>query len=327
MNELITIIIPIYKVEQYLRRCVDSVIAQSYKNLEIILVDDGSPDNCGKICEEYKAKDARIVVIHKQNGGQAGARNDAVKIAEGRLITFVDSDDYIALNYVEELYCLYTTYNADLVQISYEVVYNANYAASKTVSSSVIKFDQKNAIKDMLLSEHLNDGAWGKLYKQDFLLRHPYPVGKIYEDLAVAYDMLLDLNVIVYGDAPLYFYFQRADSTMNDTFSLKQFDEYNIVNTSTQKVIDRYPELRDQVLLRRAFSYFAVLYRILSSNDSETYREQINQIKKSLFEIKKTVLSSNNKDKALKIKLSSLMISERLYLLLQKVINSVKRGR
>ena len=105
-NELISIVIPIYKVEQYLRRCIDSVICQTYKNIEIILIDDGSPDNCGKLCDEIKKKDNRIKVIHKSNGGLSDARNCGINIATGKYITFIDSDDYVTEDYIEYMYRL-----------------------------------------------------------------------------------------------------------------------------------------------------------------------------------------------------------------------------
>ena len=114
MKDLITIVVPVYKVEQYLDKCVNSIINQTYKNLEIILVDDGSPDNCGKMCDEYAKNDNRIVVIHKENGGLSDARNAGIEIAKGKYISFIDSDDYVTEDYVEFLYALISNNNVEV---------------------------------------------------------------------------------------------------------------------------------------------------------------------------------------------------------------------
>lgn len=119
---LITIIVPIYKVENYLDKCVYSIIQQTYTNLEIILVDDGSPDNCGNICENYRKKDSRIKVIHKENGGLSDARNVGINSATGKYIAFIDSDDYIAINYIEELYKAIKKYNVQIALCSYILI-------------------------------------------------------------------------------------------------------------------------------------------------------------------------------------------------------------
>ena len=128
-NPLVSIIVPIYKVEPYLRRCLDSIVNQTYTNLEIILVDDGSPDGCPQICDEYAAKDKRIIVIHKENGGLSSARNAGLKIASGAFISFVDSDDWVNDHYIETLYLAQNKFNADLV-----------IAVSETTKKDIIKY-------------------------------------------------------------------------------------------------------------------------------------------------------------------------------------------
>ena len=130
-NELISIVIPIYNVEKYIEKCLDSVIKQTYKNIEIILVDDGSPDNCGKICDSYANNDKRIQVIHKENGGLSDARNVGIERANGKYITFVDSDDYIELDYIEYLYTLIKKYNTKISFCKVNVVFNENNTDNK----------------------------------------------------------------------------------------------------------------------------------------------------------------------------------------------------
>ncbi len=123
---LISIIVPVYKVEMYIKKCINSIINQTYKNIEIILVDDGSPDNCGKICDDYSKTDKRIIVVHKDNGGLSDARNRGLIAASGQFITFVDSDDYIELNYIETHYNNLINNNADISIAGHNVIYNSS---------------------------------------------------------------------------------------------------------------------------------------------------------------------------------------------------------
>ena len=123
MEELISVVVPVYNVEKYIDKCINSIINQTYKNLEIILVDDGSPDNCGNICDEYAKKDNRIIVIHKENGGLSDARNTGIEVSKGKYITFIDSDDYISDNYVSFLYNLIIEYKADISIGKHYVLY------------------------------------------------------------------------------------------------------------------------------------------------------------------------------------------------------------
>lgn len=123
MSELVSIIVPVYKVEQYLSRCVDSILQQSYSNLEIILVDDGSPDSCGMICDEYQKKDSRVQVIHKSNGGLSDARNYGIEAAQGKYLAFVDSDDWLDFDMIDILYRVLTSQDADIAECSYRNLY------------------------------------------------------------------------------------------------------------------------------------------------------------------------------------------------------------
>ncbi|MBR4677177.1 MAG: glycosyltransferase [Bacteroidales bacterium] len=204
-NPLVSVIIPIYKVEPYLRECVESVINQTYKNLEIILVDDGSPDNCPKICEEYALQDSRIKVIHKENGGLSDARNAGMKIATADYWSFVDSDDVCHPQMIEVLMepliedkglkmsaCTYTK-NSDKWNE------NFNNSAQKISALDYMSIDFWTV-------------AWGKIYHKSLFYDIEYPKGRLHEDEFTTYKLAYNSGKVGYVDSPYYYYRQREDS-------------------------------------------------------------------------------------------------------------------
>lgn len=222
MNEKISIIVPVYNVEKYIHRCLDSIIYQTYENLEIILVDDGSPDGCGKICDEYAKQDSRIKVIHQKNGGQSKARNEAMKIATGDYFCFVDSDDYINEKYIERLYDLIIESNVDISMVNYcnftgELVQDADILSAGSNSS---KFNNIDLIKNMhMITDELYVVMWGKLFKRDLFQDIQFPEGRICEDLAVLYRLYDKVKSAVYSSEILYYYFR--DNADSSTFRIK----------------------------------------------------------------------------------------------------------
>lgn len=216
-RSLISVIIPVYNVEKYIRRCIDSIITQSYKNIEIILVDDGSPDDCGKICDSYALNDDRIKVVHKQNGGLSDARNRGIELANGQYVTFIDSDDYIAPNYIEYLHALLTENNADISCCS----------MVKTYSDSVAFDCDSTKIKEQALSGKeccyalFGDlyltlvTAWGKLYKSEIVKKHLFPINKKHEDEATTCKYYYEAEKVVISNACLYAYYQNMSGIMH----------------------------------------------------------------------------------------------------------------
>lgn len=212
---LISIIIPVYKVEKYLEKCIQSVINQTYENLQIILVDDGSPDNCGKICDEYAKKDHRIEVIHKSNGGLSDARNKGLEIAKGEYIGFVDSDDYIEADMYEVLYNLLKQYNADVSICNFYTVSQGKIAI-KNVDSGIKEYTRIEILKEILLDNNIQSYAWNKLYKKELFDEIKYPVGKKYEDIGTTFYLLEKCNKVVVTGKPEYYYINRQDSIVNN---------------------------------------------------------------------------------------------------------------
>lgn len=227
--ELITIIVPIYNVEKYLRRCLNSILNQTYKNLEIILVDDGSPDNCGKICDEYKTKDSRIKVIHKENGGLSSARNSGLDVATGKYISFIDSDDFVSDKYIEKLYdslrksksllamCNYLSFDEDTYDKVLKVKNSDNFEVKL-----LTKIEAQKKLYSVESTTYVV--SWAKLYDKSLFNNIRFPEGKINEDCFITYLIFEKANIITFMDIPLYFYYQNPKSIMGSSFSKNRLD-------------------------------------------------------------------------------------------------------
>lgn len=221
MEPLISVIIPVYNVEKYIDRCIVSVVEQTYKNLEIVLVDDGTPDNSGIICDEWAEKDDRIVVYHKQNGGLSDARNFGTARANGEFITYVDSDDYVLPEYVEHMYSNLVENEADISCCDFENVYSDDRKIKFDKNENldkVSKVSGKSACQDLLtsISGFYYVVAWGKLYKRNLLEMYQYPVGRYHEDEATTYKYLYSSEFVVSSCKKLYAYFQNQQGIMHN---------------------------------------------------------------------------------------------------------------
>ena len=211
MHSLVSIIVPIYKVEPYLRRCLDSIVNQTYTNLEIILVDDGSPDTCPQICDEYAAKDKRIVVIHKGNGGLSDARNAGLEISKGEYISFVDSDDWVDEKYIEILLNSAIAENTDIA-IGENIQTNGFCNKPKNIST-IKTYSSKEALYHLFSQNHIAFTiSCGKLYKKELFSNLHFPIGKYHEDEFTTYILFYRSKKIVYTNCILYYYFRHSNS-------------------------------------------------------------------------------------------------------------------
>lgn len=206
MHDLISVIIPVYNVEEYLCRCVDSVLDQTYRNTEILLVDDGSPDNCPAICDEYARQDARVRVLHQENKGLSGARNAGIDVAKGQWLAFVDSDDYLAPDFLERLLEACERTGSDLSVCRWEYVRGEKIPEHGTGETRVYTG------REMLANLYLPDGAyfvvaWNKLYRRELFEEIRYPLGRIHEDEATTYRIYDKVRKAAYVDRSLYGYF------------------------------------------------------------------------------------------------------------------------
>lgn len=224
---LVSIIVPVYKVEKYLKKCVESILAQTYKNFELILVDDGSPDCCPAICDSYAEKDDRVTVIHKKNGGLSDARNVGIAIAKGDFICFIDSDDYVSENFLQLLLMMILKVDADMAI--------CNYLAVDENGNSIEESNAHLPIKDECITpqefiqEYCGKYGWyyviacNKIYKRELFENVKYPVGKQHEDAFVIHHLVNECNKIACVKMPLYFYVQRKGSIMSQ-ISVRNMD-------------------------------------------------------------------------------------------------------
>ncbi len=258
---LISIIIPVYKVEKYLEKCIQSVINQTYENLQIILVDDGSPDNCGKICDEYAKKDHRIEVIHKSNGGLSDARNKGLEIAKGEYIGFVDSDDYIEADMYEVLYNLLKQYNADVSICNFYTVSQGKISI-KNADNGINEYNRIEILKEILLDKNIQSYAWNKLYKKELFDEIKYPIGKKYEDIGTTFYLLEKCNKVVVTGKSEYYYINRQDS---------------IVNNVTESTITDYIEL-----IMQRYDYIEENIKELSSYNKDYLKRILKTAEKDI---------------------------------------------
>ena len=193
LQPLISVIVPCYNVEEYLPKCIESILNQTYRNLEILLVDDGSPDNCGRICDEYAAKDSRIRIIHKKNGGLSDARNAALDVMTGEYVTFIDSDDYVSDDYVEYLYKIIKESGVKLSVSSYQTFVDDSSAEICTNNPLFVKIVHTNdALTGMFYQQIFDTSAWAKMYHRSlFSDGIRYPKGWLYEDLPTTYRLMM----------------------------------------------------------------------------------------------------------------------------------------
>lgn len=223
---LITIVIPVYNVESLLRRCVHSVMEQTYRDLEIILVDDGSPDNSGKICDEMAEMDSRITVYHKPNGGLSDARNYGTERANGDFITFVDSDDYIAPDYVAYLLDLIVLHKADIACCACIRTGQDNVDFKEDTEPDVKLMSGYEAAESLLTTDLYNIliTAWGKLYRADIVKKYPFPKGRLHEDEAVTGKYYYESGKVAVSHRRLYAYYQNPKGIMHTNGTKKQED-------------------------------------------------------------------------------------------------------
>lgn len=274
-NKLVSVVVPVYNVKDYLRCCLNSIIQQTYSNIELILVDDGSTDGSEMICDEYSKLDSRIKCIHQENQGLSAARNIGIENAEGEYIAFVDSDDYISPLYVETLLEHIITNDADISICSKLDVYDDS-AVDSNVNDSIDS--QVFSNKECIIASYsgteykgINAVAWGKLYKTSLFIDNAirFPIGKLNEDIYTTYKLYYYSNKIVYLDRPMYFYRKRSGSIMSGL--QKDFSEKNMmVLEGTEEAIRFYFDKNEEELATLAVNYhlrleFGLYYKLIKN--------------------------------------------------------------
>lgn len=264
-NPLISIIIPVYNVELYLKVCIESVLSQTYENIEIILVDDGSTDHSGGICDYYAKRDERVRVFHKRNGGLSDARNKGMLYVKGDYIMFIDSDDVVSSELVEYLYRLLIENIAEIAICDPVHCYPGREICFESEKIKKV-FTSEAAIVEMLYQKSFLVAAWGKLYKRETLKGICFPEGILFEDSAIMYKIFDNATKIVYGNAKLYGYLHREGSITTKKFSKKDCDILGICEQIVEYFSNRNIKLQNAA---RAYQTSAILriYMNVPRND------------------------------------------------------------
>lgn len=266
MEKLLSVVVPIYNVEPYLDRCMDSIINQTYRNLDIIMVDDGSPDKCPEKCDVWAKKDGRIRVVHKENGGLSDARNRGIRIAKGDYITFVDSDDFIDLN-------MYSIMMEALERTGAGVATCGRYIFSKgrkkekhTVNEETVLSAVK-AIEELLRGGVIEEAAWDKIYKKELFDDIEFPVGEINEDMPIMPYLMEHAGKVVCTGKPLYYYCENPGSITRSSYNEKKRIIIKHIADVSAYLKPKYPELKSA--LQEFCGRYAFNYYILFVQDPE----------------------------------------------------------
>ena len=245
---LISVIVPVYKVEAYLDKCIASIVNQTYTNLEIILVDDGSPDNCPAMCDAWAAKDSRIRVIHKENGGSAQARNVALDVASGEYIAFADSDDMMNVDMIRSLYDVATTQGADIVECDYSFSENEALATTKATSATEM-FEPQAAMIGHIRDRIFRQIIWNKLYRAEVVETVRFVEGKVIDDEFWTFKAIGNAGKLARIDRKLYFYRQQDDSVMHQRYSLNRLASIEAKKQRLKYIQDNMPQLESAARL------------------------------------------------------------------------------
>ena len=282
----VSVIVPVYKVAAYLPRCVDSILAQTWRNLEIILVDDGSPDECGSICDVYAEKDPRIRVIHKENGGLSSARNAGLDTASGEYIGFVDSDDWIEPEMYARMLALMEKYDAKMVCAGrYDVDGRTGERSVGLCPEREECVSGETMAGRIFLWDHCDSSAWDKLYRRELFRQTRYPVGQVCEDMPVTYRLALSAERIALCDRPFYNYFHRPGSiTTTRGISDKTFHESRNTEIIYPYIRKNYPSLEPQArfLRVRTLSRLMLLLSQAEAADREKYAGEYKKARREL---------------------------------------------
>ena len=265
---LVSIIIPVYNAEKYIGKCLDSVVRQTYSNLEVIVVDDGSVDRSSEICKEYYLKYSIIKFFCKKNEGVAQARNYGLNKCKGTFISFVDSDDFIHPDYVQTLVDLLLDQQADISICGFYKIYEGKknvILKQKNVEKCI--FSQKEAMKHFLYQNKIDSSFWAKMYKKELFNKITIKNYKVFEDMDTLYQLILKANKIVYCSKILYYYLVRQDSLIHKQFSKENAKVIFILNEMETKVLQIYPDLESAFSIRKMNAYFYVLRNVKKNTE------------------------------------------------------------
>lgn len=313
MQPKVSVIIPAYNVEKCIEKCVNSILEQSFSDFEILLVDDGSKDSTPKICDVLADKDNRITVIHKENGGLSDARNAGIRKSVGKYLAFVDGDDIVDKDYLQELYSLITMEENIEVAFVRGIAFGENTTpkGSKATVSKVTTTEEM--VRKIVLRDNFGHTAWGKLFLAELWKDFQYPVGKLYEDYLTIYRVLGKTTKVAYSDAKLYFYIQHNESIMHMKCSEKTLAVLDVADQETEFMLKTWPNIRDEILDLYVSVYLKNLQQILNTG-MDAFPEYQERTMKVVKKNASLLLKSKRIGKNDKVKIIALLISKKLFL-------------
>lgn len=309
MYDKISIIIPVYNAKKYLSKCVNSVLNQSYKNLEVILVDDGSTDGSGEICDKFCKTDQRIKVIHKDNGGPSECRNIGVKNSTGKYIGFVDSDDYIDENMYKALYNSLYDNQADIAQIGHAIVSDNQIVDRVHGDNSVVILRENDIVREIIKDELINSFTWDKLFKRELFDDFEFINLSYHEDLASMSILLSKSKKYVCNNIPLYYYVRNEDSISHTLTPKKYYDSYNAYKIREKVIYKCCPDMLVKNALHKFEMGICALNCMIREQKSGIvqYNEEINSLMIEMKRDRKQILFSSKA--AYNVKIYLLLLS------------------
>ena len=315
MNELISVIVPVYNVEEYLQECFEAISNQTYKNIEIILVDDGSTDGSGKLCDSIAENNERVKVIHKSNGGLSSARNTGISTALGELISFIDSDDFPRKNMIENLHKCMKENNADVVC--------CDFSSSETVEkcgNEVNVFTSEEAISRLLDDYGYKCYAWNKLYKKELFEKIRYPEGEFFEDIKTTFKIFKNAKIICYLHSDLYFYRTRQDSITNRVYSVKNIDLINAIDYVKENAVKTLDKEQCSRLMAGYATYYMSFIKKAFFSDKEQ-KENVVALRRFIIKNMHEIMNSKGLITKVKIEMFLYAISPAFFKKLLKMKN------
>ena len=322
---LISVIVPVYNVAQYLEKSIASIQQQTYKNLEIILVNDGATDESGRLCEQIAEQDERVLVYHKENEGLSQARNDGLKQAHGDYVIFIDSDDYIHPEMIASLYQQLVKEDADVSSCGVMNVYANSESPQTENQDDYFVCDTETFLREYLIGEKIPGTICNKLIKKEIAAQLTFPKGLIYEDAYYHFDLIKVAKKYVVNTKPYYYYFHRGDSITTKPYAEKDLAYIDIYQKFYNEVVKNYSSLTEVAFFRLAYAHFFILDKMLLDDNFKEFKDYpriYRYLKKHAFAIfKNTIFRKGRRISAL-----ALFVNVRLYrILLFKNIEQSKK--
>ena len=322
---LISVIVPVYNVAQYLEKSIASIQKQTYQNLEIILVDDGSTDESGRLCDLSAEQDDRVLVLHKNNEGLSQARNDGMKQAHGDYLIFIDSDDYIHPDMIQSLYEQLIQEDADVSSCGVMNVYANDESPQSANQDDYFVCDSQTFLREYLIGEKIPGTICNKLIKREIATTLSFPKGLIYEDAYYHFDLIKLAKKYVVNTRPYYYYFHRGDSITTKPYAEKDLAYIDIYQKFYNEVVKNYPDLKEVAFFRLAYAHFFILDKMLLIEDYREIKEYLviyHFLKKHSFSVFKNPIFRMGR----RISALALFLNVRLYrILLLKNIEQSKK--